>query len=404
MRVEGCRSAQKILGRRIAATAACLFSLLLAACSGPYLRNAQYGPEPIVGPLTATAPTLENLPAPRRPITVAVYDFPDLTGQRRPGGVVADLSTAITQGASSLVIEALKSAGHGRWFDVVDRTRDADQARERSIRAEAEKGEKTTDIVPLRPADYILNGGVITFERSVLTSNETADWLGLGGGGNTNRNFVSVTMRLVKAQTAEVVESVTVHKSIDSVAAGIFSHNRAAPFGQYPNLLLLKYPSLSDALDADFSGTVAELTEVALREAIETAITDLIIRCEADKIWKTPVVAAHIAHDSAVPRGKAHLTKAAVPGNPQREAAGAAAETAGSGGMEAFDIRGIEAADSKGAEAADKIVDGDKGVAAVDGKVSEAADVSDHTGPASFAARYDDEFTPRWLADIAVEQ
>jgi curli biogenesis system outer membrane secretion channel CsgG len=251
---------------------------------------------------------------------VAVYDFPDLTGQRRPGGVVADLSTAVTQGASSLVIEALKSAGGGAWFDVVDRTRDADQARERQILtdnetakelklvagvasngkkpadAETNNGNKEADakskksnstIKPLRPADYIINGGVISFERSVLTNNASGAFLGLGGGGSRNRNFVSITMRLVKAQTSEVVQSITVRKSIDSIAAGIFSKNRINPTGQYPELLLLRYPSLSDALDADFSGTIAELGEVALREAIEAAITDLICRGMERGIWRS---------------------------------------------------------------------------------------------------------------------
>jgi hypothetical protein len=126
---------------------------------------------------------------------------------------------------------------------------------------------------------------VISYERAALTNTANAAFLGLGGGGSRTRNFVSVTMRLVKAQTSEVVESVTVHKSIDSVAAGIYSKNRINPTGQYPELLLLRYPSLSDALDADFSGTMAELNEVALREAIEAAITDLICRGVEYGIW-----------------------------------------------------------------------------------------------------------------------
>ena len=87
--------------------------LWLGGCAHPGLRNAELGPEPVLGPLTTTAPALAALAPPPRPITVAVYDFPDLTGQRNPGGLVADLSTAVTQGASSLVIEALKSAGGG---------------------------------------------------------------------------------------------------------------------------------------------------------------------------------------------------------------------------------------------------------------------------------------------------
>jgi curli production assembly/transport component CsgG len=320
VRIGNVLSIRAIVLNRTIAGSACVVSLLLAGCGQTTLRNAELGPRPVIGPLTLTAPALEGLAPPPHPITVAVYDFPDLTGQRRPGGVVADLSTAVTQGASSLVIEALKFAGGGAWFDVVDRTRDADQARERQILTDnetakelklvagvASNGKKPADpetnngnkeadakskksnstIKPLRPADYIINGGVISFERSVLTNNASGAFLGLGGGGSRNRNFVSITMRLVKAQTSEVVQSITVHKSIDSIAAGIFSKNRINPTGQYPDLLLLRYPSLSDALDADFSGTIAELGEVALREAIEAAITDLICRGMERGIWRS---------------------------------------------------------------------------------------------------------------------
>ncbi len=47
---------------------------------------------------------------------------------------------------------------------------------------ETKAGEKTPPaMVPLRPVDYILNGSVITFERSIESSDATADWPGLGG-------------------------------------------------------------------------------------------------------------------------------------------------------------------------------------------------------------------------------
>lgn len=316
MGIEVMRSAPGKRQRFLLRLCACLCPLLAAGCATPGFRVAHYGPQPVAGPLTTTAQSLEDLRPPPRPITVAVYDFPDLTGQRKPGGVVADLSTAVTQGASSLVIEALKSAGGGGWFDVVDRTRDADQARERSIRlaAETNDGKKPAPVmVPLRPADYILNGGIITYERSIESGDATADWLGLGGGADTNRNFVSVTMRLVNAETAEVVQSVTVHKSIDSVTAGIFSRNRAAPYGEYPQSLLDIYPSLSDALDANFSRTVGELTEIALREAIETAIRDLIIKCKADGVWSVRRIAAHDPVPLPAPRPRSDAAALSPP-------------------------------------------------------------------------------------------
>ena len=38
------------------------------------------------------------------PIVIAVYDFVDLTGQKKPGGDFASMSTAVTQGSYQLLI------------------------------------------------------------------------------------------------------------------------------------------------------------------------------------------------------------------------------------------------------------------------------------------------------------
>ena len=54
-------------------------------------------------------------------MTIAVYKFTDMTGQRKPSGNVALLSSAVTQGAEIWLIQALKSAGRGEWFQVLDR-------------------------------------------------------------------------------------------------------------------------------------------------------------------------------------------------------------------------------------------------------------------------------------------
>ena len=41
-------------------------------------------------------------------ITIAVYRFTDLTGQRKPSTKFSQLSTAVTQGSDVFVINALK--------------------------------------------------------------------------------------------------------------------------------------------------------------------------------------------------------------------------------------------------------------------------------------------------------
>ena len=55
---------------------------------------------------------LDIPPADKKPV-VAVYKFQDLTGQRKALDGIASFSTAVTQGADAMLIDALKSAGGG---------------------------------------------------------------------------------------------------------------------------------------------------------------------------------------------------------------------------------------------------------------------------------------------------
>ena len=66
---------------------------------------------------------LANLPPAKNKPVIAVYrdSFQDLTGQRKSSDTIASFSTAVTQGASHILVEALRDAGKGNWFVVVER-------------------------------------------------------------------------------------------------------------------------------------------------------------------------------------------------------------------------------------------------------------------------------------------
>lgn len=71
---------------------------------------------------------------PRRgAIPVAVYSIPDLTGMNKKGETYAEFSKAVSQGADALVVAALKTVGHGKWFDVLERRFSDDLLAERRI-------------------------------------------------------------------------------------------------------------------------------------------------------------------------------------------------------------------------------------------------------------------------------
>jgi hypothetical protein len=72
-------------------------------------------------------------PASGKQLSVAVYSFGDKTGQRRPQANVASLSTAVTQGAETFLIQALQNVGRGQWFEVVERVGIDNLTKERLI-------------------------------------------------------------------------------------------------------------------------------------------------------------------------------------------------------------------------------------------------------------------------------
>ena len=92
-----------------------LLSLLLVGCAG----KAKFD----VRTQTVAYKDLSNIESPKgEPIIIAVYDFIDMTGQKKPGGSFASMSTAVTQGSYQILIKALSDAGDGKWFRVVERS------------------------------------------------------------------------------------------------------------------------------------------------------------------------------------------------------------------------------------------------------------------------------------------
>ena len=90
--------------------------LLTTSCSTTnYFKN-----EPVIEPIAVDK--LAQLKPPQQKVVVAVYEFYDLTGQRKSKGNIALFSTAVSQGSSNWLIKALKDAGRGTWFTVVERT------------------------------------------------------------------------------------------------------------------------------------------------------------------------------------------------------------------------------------------------------------------------------------------
>lgn len=135
--------------------------------------------EPTAVRLPAYVDLLNLPPAKNRPV-VAVYGFTDKTGQRKSVDNIASFSTAVTQGGTELLIDALKTAGGGTWFRVVERQGIDNLVRERQIVrstridvAEAE-GSEAKGVGPLLFAGMIIEGGIIGYDTNTETGGRGA--------------------------------------------------------------------------------------------------------------------------------------------------------------------------------------------------------------------------------------
>ncbi|BCV02164.1 MAG: hypothetical protein CM15mV50_560 [uncultured marine virus] len=166
-----------------------------------------------------TLQSLLDLPKPNQKAVVSVYAFPDLTGQRKPSTKMALFSTAVTQGADSYVINALKYAANGEFFTVLDRGSGSlnNLSKERQIiknQRVSVEGSGATKLPPLLFAGIIIEGGILSYDISIYYL-VVMDLRIKGFSPATNQwreDLVTVSMRVVLTQTGEVIMTKTVSK------------------------------------------------------------------------------------------------------------------------------------------------------------------------------------------------
>ena len=171
---------------------------------------------------------LSNLPAAETMPIVAVYGFLDKTGQRKRMDGVASFSTAVTQGAEAFLIDALKTAGKGKWFRVVERTNLDALVRERQIIRSAREDfanqegneDSPTGIQPLLFAGILLDGGIVGYDTNIESGGRGARTLGIGASNSYRRDVVTVSLRGISTLTGEILLNVQTKKTILSTGGG----------------------------------------------------------------------------------------------------------------------------------------------------------------------------------------
>lgn len=229
-----------------------------------------------VGSLTAQNRALREIAPPRSRQVVAVYDFPDLTGQYKERDRVQSLSRAVTQAGAPLLIKALQDAANGRWFAVLDRSSLDSVAQERQIierMRQQYRDEERVDPDVLRPlmhAGIIVTGGIVGYDSNLATGGAGARFLGIGASREWQHDVVSVNLRAVSTSSGEVLANVIARKPIASVKTQ----------GD-----VFRYVELDKLLESEAGYTTNEPPQIAVQQAVEKAVMGLIAEGAIRDVW-----------------------------------------------------------------------------------------------------------------------
>ena len=158
-------------------------ALILVGCANTRHAGINGYTDPEVAPAPLQQKFKEIPPLDGEPITIAVYSFLDKTGQRKPNDNFSSLSSAVSQGVESWVIQALQEVGDGTWFRVVERVGLDNLVKERQlIRSTREQyeGEEASALKPLLFAGLLIEGAVVGYDSNVVSGGSGARYLGIG--------------------------------------------------------------------------------------------------------------------------------------------------------------------------------------------------------------------------------
>jgi curli production assembly/transport component CsgG len=249
-------------------------SLFVSGCASIAPRPAIIeSPKEQKSPMAKQLESLPPLNGPR--MTVAVYGFTDKTGQRKTVDAYATFSSAVTQGAESWLIDGLRLAGNGKWFQVLERASLDDIIKERQLISQTREsflGRDAEKLTPMIFAGIIAQGGIIGYDTNILTGGAGASVLGISGSTQYRKDVVTVSLRFISVQTGEVLLSVAVTKTITSVAV---SGN-----------LFKFYDHGTTPIESELGLTANEPNGIAVRSAIDQAVIEIVKQGEATGLWK----------------------------------------------------------------------------------------------------------------------
>jgi curli production assembly/transport component CsgG len=259
--------------------------LILSGCAAIQSTGLSETDPTLTKQRTGVKKEFDSIPAPAagKAVSVAVYSFADKTGQRRPQPNVASLSTAVTQGAETFLIQALQNVGRGQWFDVVERVGIDNLTKERTIirqMREAYEGPNAKPLMPMQFAGIIMEGGIVGYDTITTSGGAGMRIFGIGKQTQWSQDTVTVSLRAVSVNTGKVLAVVTVQKTILSTADSATA--------------LKFFDNSTQAFEAEIGLTINEPGTYAVKATTEMAVVELIKEGARKGIWdykpETPAI------------------------------------------------------------------------------------------------------------------
>jgi len=244
-----------------------LFSVL-TGCS-PYFHQPTKEKKARLGEDTRVTPGLRTLPGPSEKLVAAVYKFRDQTGQYKPSDNGINYSTAVTQGATNILLKALEESG---WFIAIERENVSNLLNERKIirSSMAQYKPENENLPPLLFAGIILEGGIVSYDANVITGGAGLKYFGAGGATQYRQDRVTVYLRAVATKTGKILKTVYTSKTILS---------------QSVNASLFRFVKFKRLLETETGFTTNEPSQLAVTEAIEKSVQSMIVEGVRDGLW-----------------------------------------------------------------------------------------------------------------------
>lgn len=246
------------------------FILLLTGCATVVFQKEIEDPVTI-NPRLKLSETLPLLDGP--PVTIAVYGFKDLTGQKKPNDRLALFSSAVTQGAEVFLIQSLQESRN--YFRVVERVGLDNLIKERQlIRSQREvyEGKEAKPLKPMTVAGVIVEGGIVGYDSNIKSGGTGARLLGIGANKQYRVDEVVVSLRLISVNSGEILLTINVSKTVYSTSHGIG--------------MLRFFDAGTKSVEIESGAAINEPTTYAVRVAIEHAVYEMVLQGEKRGLWQ----------------------------------------------------------------------------------------------------------------------